>query len=73
MGGSILAWGQVLLFRVGSGLAFCFLPLLIQTPFILRHYIAYDPALFINGKRSGQNLILRIGNIYVAFILAMKI
>ena len=28
------------------------MPLLIQTPFILMHYIAYDPALFINGKRS---------------------
>ncbi len=38
--------------RLGSGLASCFLPLLIQTPFILMHYIAYDPALFINGKRS---------------------
>jgi hypothetical protein len=37
---------------MGSGLVFCFLPLLIQTPFILKHYIAYDPALFINGKRS---------------------
>ena len=38
--------------KLGSGLVFCFLPLLIQTPFILMHYIAYDPALFINGKRS---------------------
>ena len=28
------------------------MPLLIQTLFILMHYIAYDPALFINGKRS---------------------
>ena len=28
------------------------MPLLIQTPFILIHYIAYDQALFINGKRS---------------------
>ena len=26
--------------------------ILIQTPFLLMHYIAYDPALFINGKRS---------------------
>ena len=41
--------------RLGShslGVRSCFLPLLIQTPFILMHYIAYDPALFINGKRS---------------------
>ncbi len=38
--------------RLGSGLVFCFLPLLIQTSFILMHYIACDPALFINGKSS---------------------
>jgi len=36
------------------------------------HYIAYDPALFIMGRGAWQNLILRIGNIYVVFILAMK-
>ena len=34
------------------GVRSCFLLLLIQTQFILMHYIAYDPALFINGKRS---------------------
>ena len=34
------------------GVRSCFLPLLIQTPFILMHYIAYDAALFVNGKRS---------------------
>jgi len=34
------------------GVRSCFLHLLIQTQFILMHYIAYDPALFINGKGS---------------------
>jgi hypothetical protein len=34
------------------GVRSCFLLLLIQTQFILMHYIAYDPALFINGKGS---------------------
>ncbi len=34
------------------GVRSCFLLLLIQTPFILMHYIAYDPALFINGKED---------------------
>ena len=34
------------------GVRSCFLPLLIQTPFILIHYVSYDAALFINGKRS---------------------
>ena len=28
------------------------MPLLIQTLFILMHYVSYDAALFINGKRS---------------------
>ena len=34
------------------GVRSCFLHLLIQTQFILMHYIAYDPAFFINRKRS---------------------
>jgi len=34
------------------GVRSCFLPLLIQTPFIPMHYVAYDAAIFINGKRS---------------------
>ncbi len=34
------------------GVRSCFLLFLIQTQFILMHYVAYDPALFINGKRS---------------------
>jgi hypothetical protein len=37
---------------VGSGLVFCFLPLLIKVQFILMPYIGYDPDLFINEKRS---------------------
>jgi len=48
---------SVIFLRVfGNGLSHgvrsCFLLLLIQTQFILMHYIAYDPALFINGKGS---------------------
>ena len=35
-----------------QGVRSCFLLLLIQTQFILMHYIAYDQALFINGKGS---------------------
>ena len=37
---------------MGSGLVFCFLLYSNKRYFLLMHYIAYDPALFINGKRS---------------------
>ncbi len=39
-------------FTCSHGVRSYFLLLLIQTQSILMHYIAYDPALFINGKRS---------------------
>jgi hypothetical protein len=35
------------------------------------HQIAGDPALFLNGERSVENLILKMRDICVAFILAM--
>jgi hypothetical protein len=43
---------QMIIMLKMLGVRSCFLLLLIQTPFILMHYIACDPALFINGKRS---------------------
>ncbi len=37
---------------MGSGLVFCFLLYSYKRYFLLVHYIAYDPSLFINGKRN---------------------
>ncbi len=37
---------------MGSGLVFCFFLYSYKRYFLLMHYITYDPALFINGKRS---------------------
>jgi len=38
--------------KMGSGLVFCFLLYSYKRYFLLTHYIAYDPSLFINGKRN---------------------
>jgi len=54
-----------------NGVRSCFLPLLIQMQFILMHYVAGNSSFYIQAKEHG-NLILKIRDIYVVIILAIK-
>ena len=54
-----------------NGVRSCFLLLLIQMQFILMHYITGNPSFYKQAKERG-NLILKIRDIYVVIILAIK-
>jgi len=60
-------------FKLSNGVRSCFLPLLIQMQFILMHYIAGNPSFYKQAKERGNLiLILKIRDIYIVIILAIK-